>query len=282
MKKILLALLVAGTFGTMNAQEMPAPSPAATVMQRVGLTDVEITYSRPSVKERNIFGGLVPFGEVWRTGANASTKISFSKDVMIGDTKVEAGTYSFYIIPSKESWTMILNSDLTLWGSDGYDEGKDIVRMEATPMMLTDKVESMRISVENISKDGASIVVSWNDMAAALPFKVESDAQVAENIDKALSDAYRANRNAAEYYAEKGDFEKAMKHIDLAIEMNSTSWYTQWMKAEIMAQSGDIKKALKQGQMAIDMGDVYYESVGRPFGYKVGLEATMAEWKAKK
>ena len=265
-----------------NAQEMPAPSPAASTMQRVGLTDVEINYSRPSVKGRTIFGELVPFGEVWRTGANASTKVKFSSEVMIGDTKVAAGTYSFYAIPTASAWTLILNSNLTLWGSDGYKESEDVVRMDVTPMMMDNKVESMRISVENISKDGASIVLAWDNMAAALPFAVESDEQVAENMKKALNDAYRANRNAAEYYADKGDFEKAMKHIDMAIEMNSTSWYTQFIKAEIYAKSGDLKKAIKQGEMAIEMGDAYYEKAGRPFTYKAGLEETMAEWKAKK
>lgn len=282
MKKILLALFVAGTFGLANAQEMPAPSPAATTMQRVGLTDVEITYSRPSVKGRAIFGELVPFGEIWRTGANASTKVKFSSEVMIGDTKVAAGTYSLYAIPTQSSWTLILNSNLTLWGSDGYQESEDVVRMDIKPMMMADKVESMRISVENISKDGASIVLAWDNMSAALPFSVESDAQVAKNMEKALNDAFRANRNAAEYYADKGDFEKAIKHIDMAIEMNSESWYTQWIKAQILAESGDKKKAIKQAEMAVEMGDKYYESVGRPFGYKAGIEETIASWKAKK
>lgn len=282
MKKILLALLVAGTFGLANAQEMPAKSPAASNMQRVGLTDVEITYSRPSVKGRAIFGELVPFGEVWRTGANASTKIKFSSEVMIGDTKVEAGTYSFYAIPTATSWTLILNSNLSHWGSDGYKASEDIVRLEAKPMDLGFKMESMSINVQNISKDGAAIVIAWDNVAVAMPFSVESDAQVANNVEKALNDAFKANRNAAEYYADKGEFEKALKHIDLAIEMNNMSWYTQWIKAEILAKSGDKKKAIKQGEMAIEMGDSYYEGAGKPFGYKASLEKTMAEWKAKK
>lgn len=282
MKKIFLALLVAGTFGLANAQEMPAPSPAATNTQRVGLTDIEITYSRPSLKGRTIFGELVPFGEVWRTGANASTKVKFSSEVMIGETKVPAGTYSFYAIPTESTWTLILNSNLTLWGSDGYNASEDVVRLEVEPMDLGFKMESMTINVQNLTNEGAIIALAWENVVVAMPFSVESDAQIAENMEKALNDAYRANRNAAEYYADKGDFEKAMKHIDMAIEMNSTSWYTQFIKAEILAKSGDLKKAIKQGEMAIEMGDAYYEKAGRPFTYKAGLEETMAEWKAKK
>jgi hypothetical protein len=282
MKKILLALLVAGTFGLANAQEMPAPSPAATNIQRVGLTDVEITYSRPSLKGRTIFGELVPFGEVWRTGANASTKIKFSSEVTIGDTKVKAGTYSFYAIPTATTWTLILNSNLSLWGSDGYSEDEDVVRLDVKPMELGFKMESMTINVQNLTDKGAVIALAWENVVVALPFSVEPEDQIAKNMEKALNDAYRANRNAAEYYADKGEFEKAMMHIDLALEMNSTSWYTQFIKAEILAKSGDMKKAIKQGEMAIEMGDASYEKSGRPFTYKAGLEETMAEWKAKK
>ncbi len=282
MKKILLALLVAGTFGIANAQEMPAPSPAATNMQRVGLTDVEITYSRPSLKGRTIFGELVPFGEVWRTGANASTKIKFSTEVMIGETKIPAGTYSFYAIPTESKWTLILNSNLTLWGSDGYQASEDVVRLDVEPMDLGFKMESMTINIQNLTEKGAIIALAWENVVVAMPFSVESEKQVAKNMEKALNDAYRANRNAAEYYADKGDFEKAMKHIDMAIEMNNTSWYTQFIKAEILAKSGDLKKAIKQGEMAIGMGDAYYEKVGRPFTYKAGLEEAIAEWKTEK
>jgi hypothetical protein len=282
MKKILLALLVAGTFGLANAQEMPAPSPAATNIQRVGLTDVEITYSRPSLKGRTIFGELVPFGEVWRTGANASTKIKFSSEVTIGDTKVKAGTYSFYAIPTATTWTLILNSNLSLWGSDGYSEDEDVVRLDVKPMELGFKMESMTINVQNLTDKGAVIALAWENVVVALPFSVEPEDQIAKNMEKALNDAYRANRNAAEYYADKGEFEKAMMHIDLDLEMNSTSWYTQFIKAEILAKSGDMKKAIKQGEMAIEMGDASYEKSGRPFTYKAGLEETMAEWKAKK
>jgi len=282
MKKILLALLVAGTFGLANAQEMPAPSPAATNIQRVGLTDVEITYSRPSLKGRTIFGELVPFGEVWRTGANASTKIKFSSEVTIGDTKVKAGTYSFYAIPTATTWTLILNSNLSLWGSDGYSEDEDVVRLDVKPMELGFKMESMTINVQNLTDKGAVIALAWENIVVAMPFSVEPEDQIAKNMEKALNDAYRANRNAAEYYADKGEFEKAMMHIDLALEMNSTSWYTQFIKAEILAKSGDMKKAIKQGEMAIEMGDASYEKSGRPFTYKAGLEETMAEWKAKK
>ena len=282
MKKIVLALLVAGTFGLAKAQDMPAPSPAATTIQTVGLTDVEITYSRPSVKGRTIFGDLVPFGEVWRTGANASTKVKFSTEVTIAGTKVEAGTYSFYAIPTNGKWTLMLNKNLKLWGSDGYEESDDVARMDVSPIKLTDKVESMRISVENVTATGASIVLAWDNMSAALPFTVESDVQVAKNVETALSDAFNANRKAASYYADKGDYEKALKHINIALEMNGANWYAQWTKAEILAKSGDLKSAIKQGEMAIEMGESYYEGAGRPFNYKPRLDKTLAEWKTKK
>ena len=280
MKKILLALLIGSTAWS-NAQELPAASPAATIVQRVGLTDVEIKYSRPSVKGRAIFGDLVPFDEMWRTGANASTKISFSTDVQINGTNIVAGTYSFYTIPGKEMWTIILNNNLTHWGVGGYSEKEDAVRLEVKPTALTNKVENMRFSVENITDNGADIVLAWNDMSVALPIAVNVKIQSKTNIDKALGDAHLAYRNAANYYADEGDFEMAMKHIDMAISMSS-SWYTRWIKAEILAKSGDFKKALKQGEEAIKVGDEYYSSKKREFTYKAGLEESMSEWKAKK
>ena len=282
MKKLLLALLVGGSFGLMKAQEMPQPSPAATTIQRVGLTDVEIVYSRPSVKEREIFGGLVPYNEIWRTGANASTKVKFSTEVTIDGNKLAAGTYSFYAIPSAAEWIIIFNKNLDHWGTDGYDEADDAVRVTVRPVALAVSVESMRISVENLTKSSGEITLSWDKTSVAVPFSVEVDAQIEKNIQKSMSDAHRAFRAAANLAADNGEYEKAIEYIDMAANINPESWYTQWLKAEILQKSGDTKKALKQGEAAIAMGDAYYEKAGRPFSYKAGLEKSMAEWKEKK
>ncbi len=282
MKKILLALLVGGSFSMMKAQEMPQPSPAATTIQRVGLTDVEINYSRPGVKGRTIFGNLVPYSEVWRTGANASTKVKFSTDVTIDGKNIAAGTYSFYTIPGETDWTLILNKNLDLWGNDGYSQDEDALRMTVKSNSLTGTVENMRISVENISKNSGEITLAWNKTSVALPFSVEVDKQIESNIKKSMGDAQKAYRAAANLAADKGEFEKAIKYIDIAIAMNTDSWYTQWIKAEIYSKSGDFKKAIKQGEEAIAQGDAYYANANRPFTYKAGLEKSLNAWKEKK
>ena len=282
MKKLLLALLVGGSFGLAKAQEMPQPSPAATSIQRVGLTDVEITYSRPGVKGRDIFGALVPYGEIWRTGANASTKVKFSTDVTINGENLAAGTYSFYAIPTEGEWTMILNTNLNHWGTDGYSQDEDAVRLNVASKPLNDAVENVRISVENITKSSGEITLSWANTSVAVPFTVEVDEQIEKNVNKSKGDAMRAYRASANLAADKGDYVEAIEDIDIAIAMNSTNWYTQWLKAEIYAKSGDYKKAIKQGEMAIDMGDAYYTEANRPFTYKAGLEKSLDEWKEKK
>jgi hypothetical protein len=143
------------------AGEGPAPSPACTLKQRVGTTDIEIVYSRPGVKGRTIFGDLVKFDEVWRTGANASTKISFSKPVKFEGKEVPAGTYALYTIPGKTEWTVILHKDTSLWGATDYKPDNDLVRVKAVPVKLAEPVETFTIDVNNIRDDSATLDFIW-------------------------------------------------------------------------------------------------------------------------
>lgn len=159
----------------LNAQSKPAASPLGKVYQRVGVTDVEVTYSRPGMKGRDIFatGGLVPFGKLWRTGANAATTISFSTDVMIGGEKVEAGEYSLFTIPGESKWTVMLNSEADLRGTGGYDAGKDVVRIEVEPMEFPLEVETMTFVFGNVKDTSADLNLIWANTAIAIPISVE-------------------------------------------------------------------------------------------------------------
>ena len=276
MKK-LTTLAIALFLGfSITAQELPQPSPAASVMQRVGLTDITINYSRPGVKGRKIFGDLVPYGELWRTGANKATSITVSTDVMIGGQTLKAGSYSLFTIPAENEWVIIFNKDLELWGTGGYTQRNDAVRFRVAPT-TGEFTERMEFWFQNLSEDGADIILAWSTTKVVIPVKVDVAKQSEANVKKALDDAARAYRNAADYYAKQGEYDKALGYIDQSIAMGS-GWYSQWVKAEILAEKGDKKAAKKQGEAAIKAGEEYYNSISQPFTYKEGLIKTMATW----
>jgi len=276
MKKLTaIALSLFLGFGLM-AQEMPQPSPAASIMQRVGLTDVTLNYSRPGVKGRKVFGDLVPFGDMWRTGANKATSITVSTDVMIGGQTLKAGTYSLFTIPAEDEWVVIFNKDLELWGTGAYTQRNDALRFRVKPG-TGEFAERMQFTFDNVVDDGADLILAWSTTKVTIPIKVEVAKQSEANIQKALSDAARAYRSAADFYSKKGEYDKALGYIDQSIAMGS-GWYSEWVKAEILAAKGDKKAAKKQGEVAIAAGEAYYKSIEQPFTYKDGLMKTMATW----
>ena len=176
MKKILLSTVALCLYSFLIfAQDGPAPSPASTVTQKVGLTDVTIEYSRPGLKGRNMYETLTPEGKIWRTGANAGTKISFSTGVKIEGKDVAAGSYLFYTIPGKNEWTVMLYSDTTLGGNvAGYDESKETARFTVKPVMVSPKIETMTFGINDISKEStaASIVFMWENTSWKLKLEV--------------------------------------------------------------------------------------------------------------
>ena len=142
--------------------EFPQASPSATVKERVGVTAVDIEYGRPSVKGRKIFGGLVPYGEVWRTGANSATKVTFGTEVNFGGTQVPAGSYALFTIPESGEWTVILNKADGQWGSYAYDAKNDIARVKVKPVALTESLETMTISLGDLRDDAAILNITWD------------------------------------------------------------------------------------------------------------------------
>jgi len=278
MKKITSLFLSMGVVLALSAQEMPQPSPKASFTQRVGLTDISVDYARPGVKGRKIFGEMLPYGQLWRTGANTATVITFSTDVKVNGQDVKAGKYSIFTMPGETEWTIMLNKDTELWGESGYKQSNDVLRTRVTPSTTSSLVETMRISVENIKNESADIVIAWENTEVVIPVTVEVDKMAEANLNKALSDATRTYRNAADFYSKKGDYDKALSYINKSIEGNNY-WYTNWMKAEILAAKGDKKGAIKQGELALKMGEEYYKGLNQPFNYKDGLQKTMNGWK---
>lgn len=251
------------------AQDLPQPSPSASVSQRVGVTDVQVDYSRPSMKGRDIFGGLVPYNELWRTGANKATAITFSTPVEIGGTKLEAGSYSLFTIPGEASWEIILNKNTELWGTDGYDSEMDAVRMEVTPVNHG-RVESMSISFANVTVNSADIMIAWSDVSVSFPIKVNTEEYAEANIEEALSgeaDA-RAYRNSAMYYLNNDiNMEMAAEYINTSLEM-SPNWYSMYLNAQIQAKLGNMDEAEDAAEEALEMGQAAAEENDTEFAYE--------------
>ena len=267
------ALISAGLF----AQDMPQPSPNASVMQRVGLTDITVAYSRPAVNKRVIFGDLVPFGELWRTGANKITNITLSTDANLGGQDLKAGTYSLLTVPEADQWTIIFNKNTEMWGTGGYKQSDDAMRVRV-PVGQGPFTERFTISIENMTDNSADLIFMWSTTKVVVPITVDTDKMVEAGLNKALMDAARTCRSAAEASQKAKDYDKALMYIDQSIALNNY-WYTNWIKAEILAEKGDKKGAKAQGDLAIKMGEEYYAARNEPFTYKDGLVKEMSAWK---
>ena len=239
----------------LQAQDLPQPSPKAEVEQRVGLTDVEIEYSSPGVKGREIFGGLVSYDKLWRTGANAATTIEFSKDVMLEGNEVPAGKYSLFTIPAKDRWTVVLNKKTELWGTGNYKKKHDICRFKIEPEDLPRKRERMTFLISDFDDKSASIELEWAKTGVSFSMETKTDEQAMANIEKAFSEIPGKYANSARYTL------RAKKHYDKGLEWANTSieldqgWYNTWIKAEILMRKGNFEKAHKHMKKAKELGE---------------------------
>jgi hypothetical protein len=228
--------------------DFPAPSPKATVKQRVGLTDIEIEYYRPGVKGRKIFGALEPYGVVWRTGANNPTKITFSTDVKFGGTSVPAGSYGLYSIPGENEWTVILNKiGEKDWGAYTYSEKNDAARVRVKPVKLTDPVETFTIGINDIRTESATLNLLWEK--TRVPVKLEFDvvSQLKPQIEAVMaSDAPKKPYFAAAmfYFENGGDLKQALEWMDAGLKEQPEAFYMVYRKGLILAKMGDKAGAL--------------------------------------
>lgn len=245
--------------------DFPAPSPACTLKQRVGLTDFEITYSRPGVKGRQVFGGLEPYGKVWRTGANASTKISFNTPITFGGHEVPAGTYALYSIPGEKEWTVILSKRTDLWGSFGYDPKDDVVRVTVEPVTLAQPVETFRIDINDIRDDSATLLLEWQNTRVPVPIGVDYADKLVAEIEATMSgpDPKKPYHQAAQFYYDHGhDLEKARTWIAQAVKENPNAYWSLHLQAKILARLGEKEAAEAAARKSIELasknGDTSY------------------------
>lgn len=247
MQKITLlftALFVTALFQVHAQINMPAPSPLSTVSQKVGLTDISITYSRPGVKGRKIFGGLEAYGEIWRTGANALTKLTLSDEVTLGGQKVPAGEYALLTIPDKAEWTIIINSNIQGSTAD-YDESQDVARFTVKPATLPEKVETFTINFSEIKNESANIDLEWENTRVRIPLEVAIDDKVMAQIEKTMASKEASAGDyfqAASYYMTTDrDPKQALEWINKAVEMNDSQYWVMHLQARILEKNG--KKA---------------------------------------
>ncbi len=249
----LVVLFTVTSVSAQSAPELPAPSPLSRVEQRVGLTDFAVEYSSPGVKGRKIWGELVPFGTLWRTGANRSTKIEASGDFVFGGKKVAAGSYSLLTIPGQAEWTVILNSKTDLSGTRGYDEANDVARVTLRPTSSPSR-ERMTFIFSNTTNDTTRLDLEWHDLLLSIPIGVETDASVRSNIDEALDDAWRPHFASARWLLEnEGDLDQALTYINTSETIKPT-WWNTWVKAQILAKQGDQSGALASAAKAQELG----------------------------
>jgi hypothetical protein len=236
--------------------EFPSLSPAATVKQRVGVTDVEINYSRPSVKGRKIFGGLIPYGQVWRTGANQATKVSFSTPVKINGTDLAAGAYELFTIPGEQEWTVIFHKPMSQWGAYAYDQKNDVARITAKPVATPNSIESFTIAVTDLRDESATLYLAWEKTRVPLKLELDLSSTLVPQIEAVMaSDASeKPYFPAAVYYLDHGlDLKKAATWFDAAIAANPDAFYMIYHKARLLAKTGDKAGAIATAKKSIEI-----------------------------
>ena len=240
---------------SMNGQiTTPAPSPSAKIMQTVGLTDVTVEYSRPAMRGRTIFGDLVPYNELWRTGANKNSMVTFSDAVTIAGQKVEAGTYAVFTKPGQTSWEVIFYSDPNNWGTpQDWDDSKVAAKTTAEVMALPFDVESFTMSIDAIHNDGATLGILWEKAYVGVAFEVPTSEKAVKSIENVMNgpsaNDYFA---AASYYHEEGkDLSKAKEWIDKAVSMNDKAFWMMRRQSLIYAKMGDTKGAIEAAKKSM-------------------------------
>jgi len=262
MKRI-FTLFVFLSFNIIIAQlEIPASSPKSTVFQTVGLTEISVEFSRPSVKNRNIFGSLVPYDKIWRTGADESTKISFSDDVLINSATIKAGTYSLYTIPNKNYWDIIFYAETDVWGVPrNWDENKVVLKTRVDSYNLPDsiKAETLQISFDYLSNDAAVMAILWDNIY--VPFRIT--VPTTKNVMLKISEVLNNNPTFSDYYKaavfmndQKIDAKKALEYMELAMDSNENPRFWQLRQYSlILAENKLLKKATSVAKKSLKMAE---------------------------
>jgi tetratricopeptide (TPR) repeat protein len=288
MKKMYVVSLLLGAILAVGDQVraqivMPQLSPLATVGQNIGFTELRVEYSRPSARGRVVFGDLVPYGKIWRVGANASTKIYVRDTITIEEQhKLTPGVYAIYAIPRKDEWTIIFSRDAWLWGNFGYAEVYDALRFNVKPQQLKEQVETFTIQFANICMNCAELQLLWDYTKVSVRLSTTTDQKVLADIKKFTTNPEA--RMAGEYYISakyyldtNRDLPQAMEWIDKALNYAPSAYWMTHTKAEIYAKMGNYKEAIQTAELSMkqakEKNDEDYVRIN---------ESEIAKWKELK
>ena len=255
MKKIITAALLSGILANVTAQvKMPAPSPTQTIKQDFALGNIELTYSRPSIKGRKIFGDLVPYNKLWRTGANAATILKLSDPLEIGGKKVDSGSYALYTVPGEDNWEIILNKGIKNWGVDGYKESEDVVRFRVPIMKVKPSVESFSMQFTNIQPETCELHIMWDKTSVAIPLKAIIKDRMRAQIEKGMATDKKPYWSATQYYFEyEKNNAKALENAKGAVADNPKAYWMWIYKARIEKEMGKKDDAMASSQKSLEL-----------------------------
>jgi hypothetical protein len=246
MKRVLLfGLLLSTTLLTEAQLKTPAPSPAQSLRQDFGLGNIEISYSRPGVRGRKIFGDVVPYGQIWRTGANNATTIAFTDEVIIGGKKLTPGKYGLLTIPGSKEWVVIISKQTNVTSPADYKADQDLVRVNAPATKSKTATETFTIALQDIKNTSCNLVISWDKRQITVPIQTEIEAKIMANIDAAMKTEKPPYYNAAMYYMDNGkDLNQALSWFDKAVEANPTAFWIHYQRANCLAKLGKKAEAI--------------------------------------
>ena len=254
MKKICILFLATFITGIAFSQQIktPAPSPTVNIKQDFALSSIELSYSRPGVKNRKIFGDLVPYGKLWRTGANSATTITFGDDVIIDGKKIKAGKYGLLSIPNENEWTIILTNQLDVTNPAAYKQEQDVVMVTVKPQIIPFSVENFTILINSIKDNSCDLVLIWDNVMVSVPISTDIDSKVMAQIDNAMNNDNRPYFQAAAYYlANNKDLNKALDWFNKAEAQNPKAYYVIYQKAKCLAKLNRKQEAIDAANKSI-------------------------------
>jgi hypothetical protein len=255
LKHFFLAVpLLAGLLHSAAQIKLPAPSPLQTIKQEFGIGSIELVYSRPSAKNRKVLGDLVPTGKLWRTGANAATRISFSHPVEIGGKKIDSGTYALYTIPAEDNWEIILNRGIKNWGTYGYKEGEDVIRFKAEVFKSKTILETFTIQFASIASASCTMQLMWDNRVVNIPILMDIKDKLKASVEAALLSEKKPHWQAAQFYYEyEHNLPRALEQVNKAIETNQKAFWIHHYKARIQKDMGDTAGAITSATTSLQL-----------------------------
>ena len=256
MKKLMLFTVLCSGLLIAEAQPIKTPSPSSTqtVKQEFGLSSIELSYSRPNMKGRKIFGDLVPYDAVWRTGANSATTLTFGDDVTIGGTKIPAGKYGLLTMPGASEWTIIITKQTDVTSPAAYKADQDVVRVKVKPDAMPFSVESFTIVFDAVKANSTNLVMIWDKTSVALPITTDIDSKIMAQIDNSMNKDNKPYFQSAMYYMETGkDLNQANMWFDKAIAQNPEAFWIHYQKANCCAKMGKKSEAIAASNKSIEL-----------------------------